>query len=44
LYGWSAAPGAVDTCVITSSGADFSVAVKADAATGAGTSTNGSSL
>ncbi len=45
LYGWSAAPGAVDTCTITAgTAADFSVAVKADGATGAGTSTNGSSL
>jgi type IV pilus assembly protein PilA len=43
-YSWNAAPGAVNTCTISFAGADFSVAVVADAATGAGTSTNGSSL
>jgi type IV pilus assembly protein PilA len=45
-YGWNAAPGAVDTCVITSALplTDFQVAAKADAATGGLTSTNGSSL
>ncbi len=44
LYGWAASPGAVATCTINSAGADFVVAVTADAATGAGVSTNGSSL
>ena len=44
LYGWAAAPGAVNTCIVVSTGADFVVSVLADTATGAGTSTNGSSL
>ena len=47
LYGWAAAPGAVNTCVVTYSGADFSVAVTADTATGGlngGVSTNGSPI
>jgi type IV pilus assembly protein PilA len=40
-YTWNAAPGAVDTCIVTEVAGDFNVAVKADAATGAKTSTNG---
>ena len=45
-YGWSAAPGAVLSCTIASAApaTDFSVVVTADAATGSGVSTNGSSL
>ncbi|GIW25464.1 type II secretion system protein [Meiothermus sp.] len=40
-YGWSAAPGAVDTCVVTDGGGDFVVTVTGDASTGGYVSING---